>query len=80
MWNSLERYNLEFFGTSLPFILRPNEDMGQEGSTSTAASTRRQVPEGYLIIGVGPREKRLVNFHLIYREYRRQIDEQLRMA
>ena len=30
IWNSLERYNVEFFGTPLPFILRPNEDMGQE--------------------------------------------------
>jgi hypothetical protein len=31
IWNSLERYNVEFFGTPLPFILRPNEDMGQDG-------------------------------------------------
>jgi len=30
IWNSLERYNVEFFGTPLPFILRPNEDMAQE--------------------------------------------------
>jgi len=30
IWKSLERYNSEFFGTPLPFILQPNEDMGQE--------------------------------------------------
>lgn len=30
IWKSLERYNSEFFGTHLPFILQPNEDMGQE--------------------------------------------------
>jgi len=30
IWNSLERYNLEFFGTPLPLVLKPNEKMGQE--------------------------------------------------
>ena len=30
IWKSLERYNIEFFGTPLPFILQPNEDMGPE--------------------------------------------------
>jgi len=30
IWNSLERYNTEFFGTPLPFVLRPREDMSQE--------------------------------------------------
>ncbi len=30
IWKSLERYNIEFFGTPLPLILQPNEDMGQE--------------------------------------------------
>ncbi|MDD5039234.1 MAG: DUF3843 family protein [Dehalococcoidales bacterium] len=30
IWKSLERYNIEFFGTPLPFILQPNEDTGQE--------------------------------------------------
>jgi len=30
IWDSLERYNVEFFGAPLPFILRTNEDMGQE--------------------------------------------------
>ena len=30
IWNSLERYNTEFFGTPLPFVVEPKEDMGQE--------------------------------------------------
>ena len=30
IWNSLERYSTEFFGTPLPFVLEPKEDMGQE--------------------------------------------------
>ena len=30
IWNSLERYNTEFFGTPLPFVVDPKEDMGQE--------------------------------------------------
>ena len=30
IWKSLERYNIEFFGTPLPLILEPNEDMGKE--------------------------------------------------
>ena len=30
IWKNLERYNIEFFGTPLPFILEPNQDMGQE--------------------------------------------------
>jgi hypothetical protein len=29
IWKSLERYNLEFFGTPLPLVLEPGEDMGQ---------------------------------------------------
>lgn len=27
IWNSLEQYNLEFFGTRLPFVLGPNENI-----------------------------------------------------
>ncbi|OGO03518.1 MAG: hypothetical protein A2Y91_04230 [Chloroflexi bacterium RBG_13_54_8] len=30
IWRSLERYNGEFFGIPLPFVLRPNEHMGKE--------------------------------------------------
>jgi len=30
IWDSLEGYNIEFFGTPLPFVLQPNEDMGLE--------------------------------------------------
>jgi len=30
IWESLERYNIEFFGTPLALILQPNEDMGKE--------------------------------------------------
>jgi len=28
IWASLERYNIESWGTPLPFVLQPNEDMG----------------------------------------------------
>jgi hypothetical protein len=30
IWNSLERHNTEFFGTPLPFVVEPKEDIGQE--------------------------------------------------
>ncbi|MFO7773908.1 MAG: DUF3843 family protein [Dehalococcoidia bacterium] len=30
IWNSIERYNTEFFGTPLPFVLKPTEAMGEE--------------------------------------------------
>lgn len=30
IWDSLERYNIEFFGTPLPFVLQPNERLGQK--------------------------------------------------
>lgn len=30
IWNSLERYNTEFFSIPLPFVLEPRDDMGQE--------------------------------------------------
>jgi hypothetical protein len=30
IWKSLERYNREFFGTPLPFVLQSNEDVGSE--------------------------------------------------
>jgi hypothetical protein len=30
IWNSLERYNTEFFATPLPFVIDPKEDIGQE--------------------------------------------------
>jgi len=30
IWDSLERYNTEFFDTPLPFVLQPKEGMGQE--------------------------------------------------
>lgn len=29
IWDSLERYNHEFFGTPLPLVLEPGDDMGQ---------------------------------------------------
>jgi len=30
IWNSLEQYNIKFFGTPLPFVLQTNEDIGQK--------------------------------------------------
>jgi hypothetical protein len=30
IWNSLERYNTEFFANPLPFVIDPKEDIGQE--------------------------------------------------
>ena len=31
IWNSLERYNVEFFGTPLPCIIQPNESINKDG-------------------------------------------------
>jgi hypothetical protein len=30
IWEGFEKYNIEFFGTPLPLVLQPNENMGSE--------------------------------------------------